>query len=94
MGSGVAQLVERSLPIPEVRSLIPAISKIYIEHSINVHCIETTKIKIKEAGNGPFLKNKLAYQYDDVTVLTKLAITFTSRYYLIQWKVWKLLIGT
>ena len=54
MGSGcVAQLVERSLPIPEVR--IQSSAK-FIEHLFTVNCIEKTKIKRKEAGNGPFLK--------------------------------------
>ena len=55
----VAQLVERPLPIPEVRGSIPVIGKkIYIEHLFIVNCIEKTKIKEKEGGNGPFLKNK------------------------------------
>ena len=53
----VAQLVERPLPIPEVRSSNPVIGKnLHIEHLFNVNCIEKTKIKEKEAGNGP-LKN-------------------------------------
>ena len=58
IGSGcVAQLVERPLPIPEVRSSNPVIGKnLHIEHLFNVNCIEKTKIKEKEAGNGP-LKN-------------------------------------
>ena len=53
----VAQLVEWSPPIPEVRGSNPAIGKIY---STFVYCqlIEKTKIKKKEAGNGPFLKKK------------------------------------
>ena len=42
----VAQLVERLLPIPEVRGSNPVISKIYIEH-FTVNCIEKTKIKKK-----------------------------------------------
>ena len=50
----VAQLVERLLPIPEVRAWNPMISKIYIEHLFIVNCIVKTKIKKKEAGNGPF----------------------------------------
>ena len=45
----VAQLVERSLPIPEVHGLNPVISKIYIEHLFTVNCIEKTKIN----KNGP-----------------------------------------
>ena len=51
----MAQLVERSLPIPEVRGSNPDIGKIYIEHLFTVS-IEKMKIKEKEAGNGPFLK--------------------------------------
>ena len=35
MGSGVAQLVERSIPIPEVRSLNPARAKIHIKHLLS-----------------------------------------------------------
>ena len=35
----------------------PVIGKIYIEHVFTVNCIEKTKIKEKEAGNGAFLKN-------------------------------------
>ena len=49
----VAQLVEQSLTIPEVRSSNPVIGKIYIEHWFTVNCIEKTKMKKKEAGNGP-----------------------------------------
>ena len=53
----VAQLVEWSLPIPEVRGLNPVIGKIYWPF---VYCQlywkdENTE---KEAGNGPFLKIK------------------------------------
>ena len=58
----VAQLVERSLPIPEVRGSNPVIGKNYIEHLFIVYCqlcIEKTKIKKKEAMNGPFLKKCL-----------------------------------
>ena len=42
----VAQLVERSLPIPEVSSSNPAISKI-VDLTLTVNCIEKTKIKKK-----------------------------------------------
>ena len=52
----VAQLVERLLPTPEVRGSNPVIFKIYIEHLFAVNCIEKTKIKKKEAENGPFKK--------------------------------------
>ena len=41
----MAQLVEQSLPIPEIQSL----AKIYIEH-LTVNCIEKTKIKKKRPG--------------------------------------------
>ena len=48
----MAELVERSLPIPEVRVRIQSSAKIYYEHLPAVNCIEKTKIKEKEAGNG------------------------------------------
>ena len=54
----VAQLVERSPPIPKVRGSNPDIGKIYIEHLFTVS-IEKTKIKEKEAGNCPFFLKKL-----------------------------------
>ena len=53
----VAQLVERSLPIPEVRGSNPVIGKnlfIYWTFVCCQLCIEKTKIKEKEAMNGPF----------------------------------------
>ena len=54
----MAQLVERVLSIPEVRGLNQVIGKnLYIEQLFNVKCIEKTKIKEKEAGNGPLEKN-------------------------------------
>ena len=53
----VAQLVERFLPIPEVRGSNPVIGKKYIEH-FTVNCIENTKIKKKRPGRAQFLKNK------------------------------------
>ena len=55
----VAQLVERSIPIPEVRSSNPVIGKNLFKYWTFVYCqlcIEKTKIKKKEAGFGPFLK--------------------------------------
>ena len=55
----VAQLVERSLPTPEVCGSNPATAIFYIKHLFPVNCIEKTKIKKKETGNGPFFKNKL-----------------------------------
>ena len=54
----LAQLVERLLPKPEVRSSNPVISKIYIEHLFAVKCIEKTKINLKEAGQGPFFRKR------------------------------------
>ena len=39
----VAQLIERSLPTPEVRGSDPVIGKIYIEHYFNF--IEKTKTR-------------------------------------------------
>ena len=53
----MGQLVERPLPIPEVRALNPVIGKFYIEHLFTVNCIEKTKIKKKVARNGLFKKN-------------------------------------
>ena len=57
----VAQLVERSLPTPEIRGSNPVIGKLLYQ-TFNclstVSCIEKTKLKKKEAGNGPFLKEK------------------------------------
>ena len=62
----VAQLVEQSLPTPEVRSSNPVIGKIYIEHLLStVLKFEKTKIEEKEAGNGPFKK-----QYFHLTTLS------------------------
>ena len=42
-----AQLVERSLPIPEVRGLNPVIDTIYIEYLFTVNWIENMKINKK-----------------------------------------------
>ena len=50
----VDQLVERSLPIQRSVVQIQSSANNYIEH-FSVNCIEKTKIKEKEAGNGPFL---------------------------------------
>ena len=49
----VAQLVERLLPISEVRRSNPVIGKIYIDRLFTVKCFEKAK---KEARNGPFFK--------------------------------------
>ena len=57
----VAQLVERSLQIPEVRGSNPVISKNLL---ISIICLLSTvywkdKNEEIEAGNGPFLKKVL-----------------------------------
>ena len=53
----VAQLVERSLPIPEVRGLNPVIRKIYL-FQLNICLLSTVywkdENKEKEAGDGSF----------------------------------------
>ena len=56
----VAQLVERLLPIPEVRSSNPVIGKIYIEHFVylfTINSIEKTKINKKRPGRAHFKKS-------------------------------------
>ena len=55
MGSGVTQMVELSLPIPEVHSSNPVIGKFYIEHLFTVNCIERTKVKKKRPGMAIFI---------------------------------------
>ena len=59
----VAHLAERPLSMPDVRGSYPDTGKFY-RTSIycQLYCIEKTKIKEKEAGNGPFLKNKIGIQ--------------------------------
>ena len=53
----VAQLVERSLPIAEVRGLIPVISKILF--ILNICLLRTVYLKDEnKAGDGPFFKTK------------------------------------
>ena len=49
----VAQLVERSLPTPEIRGSNPNIGKFYLPIGNRKE-----ENKEKEAGNGPFLKKK------------------------------------
>ena len=46
----MAQLEERLLPIPEVRSLNPVVDKNYIDHLFTVNCIEKVTIKKKRPG--------------------------------------------
>ena len=57
----VAQLIERSLPIPEVRGSNPVIDKICIEHLFIVNCIEKTKIKKNMPGMSHFFKKKQTF---------------------------------
>ena len=52
----VAQLVERSLPIPEVRGSIPVISNI-LYRTFAANCFEKTKINKKRPRMAHFLKN-------------------------------------
>ena len=51
-----AQLLERSLPTPEVCGSNPGIGNIYIEHLFPVNCIEKMKIKKKRPGMAHFFK--------------------------------------
>ena len=58
LGSGcVAQLVERSLQIPEVRGSNPVIGKILLNICLLSTVYWNDENKEKEAGNGPFKKN-------------------------------------
>ena len=50
----VAQLVERSHELPEVRGSNPVIGKIYIEIFFTVNCIEKTKINKTRPGMAHF----------------------------------------
>ena len=60
----VAQLVERSLPIPEVRGSNPVIGKKLLTIIVYCQlCIEKTKNKEKEAGNGPFFLKKISLNF-------------------------------
>ena len=54
----VAQMVGRSLPIPEAHGSNPVIGKIYIKH-FTVNCIEKTKIKKKRLRMAHFFKKEL-----------------------------------
>ena len=55
----VAQLVERLLPIPEVRGSSPVIGK-KLYRIFTVNCVEKTKIKKKRPGMAHFLKKRKA----------------------------------
>ena len=50
----VAQLVERSVQIPEVCGSNPVIGKINIEHLFTVNCIEKTEIKKRPGKRLPY----------------------------------------
>ena len=52
-GSGVAHLVEWSLPTPEIRG-----SNTVIGNFFTVNCIEKTKIKTQVTGNGTQIKTR------------------------------------
>ena len=52
----VAQLVERLCQLPEIRGSNPVTGK-NLYWTFTVNCFEKTKLKKKEAGNGPFLEN-------------------------------------
>ena len=60
----LAQLVERSLAIPEVHLLNPVINKNFIEHVFTVYWITKTIIKKKRPGMAHFLKKRIAYHKD------------------------------
>ena len=56
----VAQLVERSLPIPEVRGSNPFISN-NLNLTFTVNCIEKRKIRKKRPGMAHFLKKNIPF---------------------------------
>ena len=51
----MAQLVERSLPTPEIRGSNPVVSKSSLLSTVLKNSIEKTKIKELETVNGPIL---------------------------------------
>ena len=59
VGSGCGSVGRAVASDLEVCGSNPVIGKIYIEH-FTVNCIEKTKIKKKETGNGPFFNNELS----------------------------------
>ena len=61
----VAQLVERSLPTPEVCDSNPVIGTIYIERLLTT-LLKRRKNRKEEAENGPF-KNNISHQEIDQT---------------------------
>ena len=48
----VAQLVDQSLPTPEIRNSNPVIGKIYIERLLSI-VLKKRKVRKEEAENGP-----------------------------------------
>ena len=72
----VAQLVERSLPTPEVRGSKPVIDEFVYLSTIN--CIVKTKIKKKEAENGVFKTYIPIETYYIYGLLTRPLIVFSS----------------
>ena len=50
----MAQLVERSLPNPEVSGSNPSMANFYIEHLVTVNCIEKAKLTKKRVGMAIF----------------------------------------
>ena len=72
----VAQLVERSLPTPEVRGSKPVIDEFVYLSTIN--CIVKTKIKKKEAENGVFKTYIPRETYYIYGLLTRPLIVFSS----------------
>ena len=80
----VAQLVERLLPNPEVRSSNPVIGKnlfTYLTFVCCQLCIEKTKIREKEAGNGPFLKKVIISPKS----LSHFIMRLLLKYWVLQW---------
>ena len=58
----------RLVNVKNVHGSNPVIGKIYIEHKFTVNCIEKTKIKKNEAGNGHFKKTLVIF-VKSVTIL-------------------------
>ena len=87
----VAQLVERSLPIPDVRGSNPVISKNLFIHWTLVYCqlcIEKTKIKEKRPGMAHFLKKqKIKKGLFLVTYMPFLHYCFQNRQHQIWWPI-------
>ena len=54
----VAQLVERSLPTPEVRSSNTVIGKFILDICLRLTVLKGQKFKKKEAGIGRFLRKR------------------------------------